>query len=95
MDPNATLRLLRDAINRSVIAGMRRDREDETDALLDIREHVENLDRWLKGGGFLPDDWRPAPDEPVTFTRGGTTYVPDADGTLTLHDSDGNTYTRH
>ena len=49
MDPNA----------------MRRDREDETDALLDIREHVEILDRWLKGGGFLTDVWPLAPDEPA------------------------------
>ena len=69
MDPNETLRLLRDAINRSVIAGMRRDREDETDALLDIREHVENLDRWLKGGGFLPDEWRPATASEVCTCR--------------------------
>jgi hypothetical protein len=32
--------------------------------------------------------------EPVTFTRGGSTYVPDPDGTLTLTDAEGQTYTR-
>lgn len=57
MDPNETMRLLRNAIKRSCDADVKRDREAETDALLEIREHVENLDRWITRGGFLPQVW--------------------------------------
>ena len=61
MDPNETLRLLRQAIDESIEADMRHDREDEMDALLSIREHVENLDRWIRRGGVLPYEWQPYP----------------------------------
>jgi len=43
MDPNATLRLMREAINDG--------------DLLTAGEYAANLDYWLSHGGFLPAAW--------------------------------------
>lgn len=48
MDPNATLKELRELLKR----GMRPDLER-------ARELFEALDEWILKGGFLPDDWKP------------------------------------
>lgn len=54
MDPNATLRLYRDAMARA------RDLCDgeaiaACDAFLEADEHMLNLFAWLQNGGFAPD----------------------------------------
>lgn len=51
MDPNATLADIRDLVKRIL------DYEDEGYAM-DLAESVENLDKWITGGGFLPGDWK-------------------------------------
>jgi hypothetical protein len=58
MDPNETLRSIRDVIK------MRRGRK-ANDVLVDL---IEALDLWLSKGGFHPDDWSQQVDE--AFERG-------------------------
>lgn len=57
MDPNETLRLMREALeDSSLLEGDAADRARE-----DVCEYVRALDEWLTKGGFLPDAWaRPA-----------------------------------
>jgi len=51
MDPNATLTELRDLIDEYYEDG-------PTDRLTRLLvDHFQALDNWIKGGGFLPDDW--------------------------------------
>jgi hypothetical protein len=54
MDPNATLRDIREMIESLAMS-------QSTDNLLDLGEELasafEQLDNWLTGGGFLPDEW--------------------------------------
>lgn len=57
MDPNETLRLLREAV-----AEYRRplpfsDSDEAAQLLADLVQHVEALDEWLSKGGFLPSAW--------------------------------------
>lgn len=47
MDPNATLKMVRDAKRSNDIEGE--------------LEAYRNLDGWLSRGGFLPDDWQVLP----------------------------------
>jgi hypothetical protein len=55
MDPNATLDLLRDELERG---------ELECAA-----ELFDALDTWLKRGGFLPSDWQAGQDAAKDATR--------------------------
>jgi hypothetical protein len=56
MDPNVTLAEIRELINKwqadtqGEIAG---DHFAE-----ELVEKIDNLDRWIRAGGFLPADWR-------------------------------------
>jgi hypothetical protein len=54
MDPNETLQGIRSIIGELSLS-------KNTDNLLDLGEElasaVEQLDNWLTGGGFLPDEW--------------------------------------
>jgi len=56
MDPNATLELIREAIEEIKA-------DNPTDRELDFIEAFENLDNWIKDGGFLPDDWADDDDD--------------------------------
>ena len=56
MDPNETLRRMRAAI-RAYRRGERL-LVDGTDAGDRAVEYAEDLDKWLSGGGFLPDAWQ-------------------------------------
>lgn len=56
MDPNETLRLLRQA---------RHDYMDgDTDAADRLLEYCAALDKWLSDGGFFPDAWKPLEPAP-------------------------------
>lgn len=55
MDPNATLAEIR-ALIRAFFAAD--DENRMTDIGGELAEKIEALDRWLEGGGFLPDAWR-------------------------------------
>lgn len=50
VDPNATLAEIRDLVKRTL------DGVDEAYAM-DLAESVENLDKWITNGGFLPGEW--------------------------------------
>jgi hypothetical protein len=53
MDPNTTLRLLRNALTIAQTgSGLERQ-----NALEEIAEYAAALDLWLSRGGFLPDGW--------------------------------------
>lgn len=60
MDPNATLKNLRAALDKiSLAVPLSEFGDDIEDALTAF----DALDEWLKSGGFLPEDWnhfRPA-----------------------------------
>lgn len=49
MDPNATLEMLRRFIFKLSMG--------ETVDVEDFAEYFEALDKWLTGGGFLPQQW--------------------------------------
>ena len=101
MDPNETLRLIREACTRFEQGATYEDMDE-------LVEHFRALDRWIRRGGVPPRDWTrdhptihrddypiKAVSDPVTFTRGGTTYLVEPGEPLVMRDSDGNTYTRH
>ncbi len=52
MDPNATLKMLRDLATDILMGG-----SDHEDAAEQIAEAFESLDQWISRNGFLPDDW--------------------------------------
>lgn len=53
MDPNETLQRIHDARARWVgTTGA-----TAVEALIDMAEAFEELDRWLSRGGFLPEAW--------------------------------------
>lgn len=57
MDPNETLRVLREAVEKWQDMPTNTDpawRREVGDAMA---EHAEALDAWLTRGGFLPDAW--------------------------------------
>lgn len=69
MDPNNNLRDLRKNAQEALrvgydsqvyIAAKRAGFATVYDLLLNIAEDFDNLDEWLKRGGFLPDDWAKA-----------------------------------
>ena len=53
MDPNATLELIRDAVQRV---------QADDGGELELADLVKNLDEWITRGGVLPDDWQPMED---------------------------------
>lgn len=54
MDPNETLRLLREAITGLFAV----DTDNASyDPAVEIAERFQALDEWLSKGGFLPTDW--------------------------------------
>jgi hypothetical protein len=56
MDPNETLRLLRERaanVIRQADEGL-----DNPEACFDLAEAFQNLDEWISKGGFLPDAWK-------------------------------------
>jgi hypothetical protein len=55
MDPNETLRALRELVEQ--VYGD--DEGDVNDQLEDFAGYFESLDGWISKGGFLPRDWRP------------------------------------
>ena len=66
MDPNETLRIIRESIatlRPGIEAGdwdedLKYDMgEDAKEAIEALVEHVDALDEWLAKGGFLPRDW--------------------------------------
>lgn len=54
MDPNETRRLLRERLDR-IAAGDSSDDDALLDDLYAVAEYADTLDRWIGGGGFLPD----------------------------------------
>lgn len=54
MDPNETLRMLRQAIH-----DWSKGRYDSDLAMADVMLYFDGLDEWLTKGGFLPDAWAP------------------------------------
>jgi hypothetical protein len=52
MDPDKTLAFL-----RSQCAVILRDDSRATDAEYSLAEDIDNLDKWLSAGGFLPKAW--------------------------------------
>lgn len=51
MDPNATLRRIRELTNREVTERLTLDETQE------LRELFDALDGWITSGGFLPVAW--------------------------------------
>lgn len=56
MDPNETLRELREAVTRWHEADLF---ETERGAAEDMAALVDSLDEWITAGGFLPNAWSP------------------------------------
>lgn len=52
MDPNTALENLRDAVKRINGTG-------SFDAVAEMIDSFEALDKWMSMGGFRPDAWRP------------------------------------
>ncbi|MFE0099827.1 hypothetical protein [Streptomyces sp. NPDC059009] len=61
MDPNATLMRLRRAVDRIEVVAASPE-EDWSGELIDVLEHFDALDQWLRRGGFLPSDWNARAD---------------------------------
>jgi hypothetical protein len=57
MDPNETLRLAREACDHAAQAAYEEDEDAEIAALRELRNAFEDLDVWIKHGGFLPAVW--------------------------------------
>ena len=69
MDPNETLRVLREAMQTYIRGEATRDREVMADAASDLHTHTEALDTWLSQGGFLPDAWNGSVDRLNDYGR--------------------------
>jgi acyl-CoA reductase-like NAD-dependent aldehyde dehydrogenase len=93
MDPNETLRVLREAVAywqdmpSNASDAWRREVADA------MAEHAEALDAWLTRGGFLPDAWR-RNDEGLTGAERreayGTEHVCPVCGAPERHEPNGN-----
>lgn len=57
MDPNETLRELRESVRRAQRAADGDSNDAEIEAWQEAGEKILALDEWLSRGGFLPDDW--------------------------------------
>lgn len=60
MDPNACLRRIRSLREQLNVALAACDEADVHRLSAELSNAVADLDDWLMGGGFLPDDWRRA-----------------------------------
>jgi hypothetical protein len=79
MNPNETLRLMREAMQTYLQGEATRDREVMADAASDLYTHAAALDTWLSRGGFLPDAWRQTLPETIhNMTPGELSDVRDA-----------------
>jgi hypothetical protein len=58
MDPNETLRQIREAIADAWAAPF----DEQFTHLVDVVELFQDLDAWLSRGGFKPSDWSPVWD---------------------------------
>ena len=58
MDPDETLRQIRDGIEQARNAASGDSNDAEIEAWQDVGHWFDALDRWLTSGGFLPRDWR-------------------------------------
>jgi hypothetical protein len=59
MDPNEALRRVRRMMQSILEKGAEEGVVNAGD-VLELIDHVEGLDNWLTGGGFLPEPWRRA-----------------------------------
>lgn len=50
MDPNATLKSIRELANMMA-------QGNDSEVSVELTEAIDNLDTWLSAGGFLPADW--------------------------------------
>jgi hypothetical protein len=57
MDPNETLRQLREAVAAYRTADSHGDAESRADVAETVVSRFEDLDQWLSDGGFLPGAW--------------------------------------
>lgn len=73
MDPNETLRQIRDEVQaiRACSEDTPANREAVASHAFDLAERVKALDSWLSQGGFPPEAWREGPDVPAEHI-----YVP-------------------
>lgn len=72
MDPNTTLKMLREAIKGFFDAAENGSADDEYDCAVTVAGMAEALDEWLTKGGFLPDAWGPATTFSLAEIRNGT-----------------------
>ena len=72
MDPNTTLKMLREAIQGFFDACDGDSADDEYDCAVTVAGMAEALDEWLTKGGFLPDAWGPATTFSLAEIRNGT-----------------------
>ena len=91
MDPNAALANLREAI-RVWDAASPDDTDPSTESsyAADAIEAARDLDEWLSKGGFLPEAWAPAPEQPAPVAPGSLCWYGRAadggsDGTVEHH----------
>ncbi len=61
MDPNETLRLISEAYEHAAQAVSDQDEDAELASLRELRNAFEDLDTWIRRGGFLPYEWQPVP----------------------------------
>lgn len=57
MDPNATLKALREAVEALEAGIPHLDPLGKYEDARDVVEHFRALDEWLARGGFAPKDW--------------------------------------
>lgn len=69
MDPNACLKNIRTIADRII-----RHSQDPNSAsaiqeldAVNLAEHIQTLDDWMKTGGFLPDSWKENPNDKPTI----------------------------
>jgi type II secretory pathway component PulF len=81
MDPNSNLRDLRKNVQEALRVGYDSQVYEAAqqagfatvyDQLLTIAEDFDNLDEWLRKGGFLPQDWQDAQEVAAFY---GLTYL--------------------
>lgn len=73
MDPNETLRLIREACEHATKGARDEDEDAELASLRELRNAFEDLDGWLTSGGSMPSAWaltnapRVFPIEPISI----------------------------
>lgn len=56
MDPNSCLTHMR-AMANDILLTLDAEKVPTTDDVEELAEMIQNLDEWIRRGGFLPDDW--------------------------------------